>query len=133
MKTETTRFDAIIGKVDEPVLDANAFYLLDLDKIKKVDDIKAVFNALGFNFVGNHPRINMIAHLLDRNNPIYPPQPLEVEEDLSKLDDIEDKTEENAVRSIKFTLDMGDSKDELTKKMQQVHTDEELYDGGQVM
>ena len=133
MKTETTRFDAIIGKVDEPVLDANAFYLLDLNKIKKVDDIKAVFAALGFNFVGNHPRINMIAHLLDRNNPIYPPQPLEVEEDLSKLDDIEDKTEENAVRSIKFTLDMGDSKDELTKKMQQVHTDEELYNGGQVM
>ena len=113
MKTETTRFDAIIGKVDEPALDANAFYLLDLDKIKKVDDIKAVFNALGFNFVGNHPRINMIAHLLDRNNPIYPPQPLEVEEDLSKLDDIDI--------------------DELTKEMQQVHTDEELYDGGQVM
>ena len=88
MKTETTRFDAIIGKVDEPVLDANAFYLLDLNKIKKVDDIKAVFNALGFNFVGNHPRINMIAHLLDRNNPIYPPKEFEVETDLSKLNEI---------------------------------------------
>ena len=93
MKTEATRFDAIIGKVDEPVLDANAFYLLDLDKINTVDDIKAVFNALGFNFVGNHPRINMIAHLLDRNNPIVPPQPLEVETDLSKLDNYEDDVE----------------------------------------
>jgi hypothetical protein len=48
----------------------------------------------------------MIAHLLDRNNPIYPPQPLEVEEDLSKLDELDE--------------------DKLTKIMQQVHTDEEL-------
>jgi hypothetical protein len=93
MKTETTRFDAIIGKVDEPALDPNAFYLLDLDKIKKVDDIKAVFAALGFNFIGSHPRIQHIAHLLDRNNPIYPPKEFEVEEDLSKLDDYEDDVE----------------------------------------
>ena len=90
MKTETTRFDAIIGKLDEPALDPNAFYLLDLDKINTIDDVKAVFNALGFNFIGNHPRITMIAHLLDRNNPIYPPAAFEVEEDLSKLDDYED-------------------------------------------
>ena len=67
---------------------------LDLDKIKTVDDIKAVFNALGFNFVGNHPRINMIAHLLDRNNPIYPPKEFEVETDLSKLDEIENEIAE---------------------------------------
>jgi len=86
MKTETTRFDAIIGKVDEPALDPNAFYLLDLDKIKKVDDIKAIFAALGFNFVGNHPRINMIAHLLDRNNPIYPPQPTQEDFDAANED-----------------------------------------------
>ena len=105
MKTEQAKF-AVLGGADQAALDPNAFYLLDLDKIKKVDDIKAIFAALGFNFVGNHPRINMIAHLLDRNNPIYPPQPLEVEEDLSKLDDID--------------------VDELTKEMQQVHTDEEL-------
>lgn len=109
MKTETTRFEAIVGKLDEPALDMNAFYLLDLDKINTVDDVKAVFNAVGFNFIGSHPRIKYVAHLLDRNNPLKPPPMFEVETDLSKLDDIEDKTEENAVRSIKFTLDMGDN------------------------
>ena len=88
MKTETTRFDAIIGKVDEPALDMNAFYLLDLDKIKTVDDVKAVFNAVGFNFIGSHPRIKYVAHLLDRNNPLKPPPMFEVETDLSKLDDV---------------------------------------------
>jgi len=89
MKTETTRFDAIIGKVDEPVLDPNAFYLLDLNKIKKVDDIKAVLEAIAFNFHSSHPRITAVEHLLDRDHPIYPPKEFEVETDLSKLDDIE--------------------------------------------
>lgn len=106
MKTETGRFEAIVGKLNEPALDLNAFYLLDLDKINTIDDVKAVFNAIGFNFIGSHPRIQHVVHLLDRNNPIYPPQPLEVEEDLSKLDELDE--------------------DELTKEMQQVHTDEEL-------
>ena len=86
MKTEATRFDAIIGKVDEPVLDANAFYLLDLDKINTIDDVKSIFAALGFNFVGNHPRITMIAHLLDRKNPIYPPQPTQEDLDAANED-----------------------------------------------
>jgi hypothetical protein len=94
MKTETTRFDAIIGKVDEPALDTNAFYLLDLNKINTVDDVKSILGALGFNFIGNHPRITMIAHLLDRNNPIYPPKEFEVETDLSKLDEIENEIAE---------------------------------------
>jgi hypothetical protein len=86
MKTETTRFDAIIGKVDEPALDPNAFYLLDLNKIKTLDDIKAIFVALGFNFIGNHPRINAVAHLLDRNNPLYPPQPTQEDLDVANED-----------------------------------------------
>ena len=85
MKTETTRFDAIIGNVNEPALDPNAFYFLDLNKIKTVDDIKTIFATLGFNFVGNHPRIATIAHLLDRNNPVYPPQP--TQEDLDALNE----------------------------------------------
>lgn len=86
MKTETTRFDAIIGKVDEPALDPNAFYLLDLDKINTINDVKSIFASLGFNFVGNHPRITMIAHLLDRNNPIYPPQPTQEDFDAANED-----------------------------------------------
>lgn len=100
-KTETGRFEAVIGKLDEPALEQGAFYLLDYNKINSVDDIKAILEAIAFNFVSNHPRITAVAHLLDRNNPIYPPAELEVETDLSKLD-------------------------ELTKEMQQVHTDEEL-------
>jgi hypothetical protein len=86
MKTEKTRFDAIVGTVDEPALDANAFYLLDLDKINTVDDVKSIFAALGFNFIGNHPRITMISHLLDRNNPIYPPQPTQADLDAANED-----------------------------------------------
>ena len=74
MKTEQTKF-AILGGADQATLDSNAFYLLDLDKIQTVDDIKRILAAIGFNFVGNHPRIALVADLLDRNNPIYPPQP----------------------------------------------------------
>jgi hypothetical protein len=74
MKTEQTKF-AVLGGADQAALDSNAFYLLDLDKIQTVDDIKRILAAIGFNFVGNHPRIALVADLLDRNNPIYPPQP----------------------------------------------------------
>jgi hypothetical protein len=85
MTTEQAKF-AILGNPDEPVLDSNAFYLLDLDKIKTLDDIKSIFGALGFNFVGNHPRIALIAHLLDRKNPIYPPQPTQADLDAANED-----------------------------------------------
>jgi len=105
-KTETGRFDAVIGKLNEPALEQGAFYLLDYNKINSVDDIKAILEAIAFNFVSNHPRIQNVAHLLDRKNPIYPPAELEVETDLSKLNDIDE--------------------DKLLKEMQQVHTDEEL-------
>ena len=105
MKTEQAKF-AILGGADQAALDPNGFYLIDYNKITNVDDIKRILEAIGFNFVGNHPRITLVADLLDRNNPIYPPQPLEVETDLSKLDELDE--------------------DELTKEMQQVHTDEEL-------
>ena len=72
METEQTKF-AVLGGADQAALEANAFYLLDLDKIQTVDDIKRILGAVGFNFVGNHPRIALVADLLDRNNPIYPP------------------------------------------------------------
>ena len=88
-KTETGRFEAIVGKLNEPALEQGAFYLLDYNKINSVDDIKAILEAIAFNFVSNHPRITAVAHLLDRNNPIYPPAELEVETDLSKLNDEE--------------------------------------------
>jgi len=95
MKTTKSSFNQFA------TLNPEAFYLLDYNKINSVDDIKAILEAIAFNFVSNHPRIQNVAHLLDRKNPIYPPAELEVETDLSKLD-------------------------ELTKEMQQVHTDEEL-------
>jgi hypothetical protein len=74
MNAEQTKF-AVLGGADQEALDANAFYLLDLDKIQTVDDIKRIFAAIGFNFVGNHPRIALVADLVDRANPIYPPTP----------------------------------------------------------
>jgi hypothetical protein len=72
MKTEKSKF-AVLGGADQAALDPNAFYLLDLDKIQTVDDVKRILGAIGFNFVGNHPRIELVADLLDRNRPIYPP------------------------------------------------------------
>jgi hypothetical protein len=86
MKTEQTKF-AVLGGADQAALDVNAFYLIDYDKITTVDDIKRILEAIGFNFVGSHPRIALVADLLDRNNPIYPPQPTQA--DLDALDDVE--------------------------------------------
>ena len=74
MKTEQAKF-AVLGGADQAALDPNAFYLLDLDKIQTVDDIKRLLAAIGFNFVGSHPRIALVADLVDRDHPIYPPQP----------------------------------------------------------
>jgi hypothetical protein len=79
MEAEQTKF-AVLGGADQTALDSNAFYLLDLDKIQTVDDIKRILAAIGFNFVGNHPRIALVADLVDRDNPLYPPAPPIVEE-----------------------------------------------------
>ena len=75
MNAEQTKF-AILGGADQEPLDPNAFYLIDQDKVQTVDDIKRILGAIGFNFVGNHPRIAMVADLLDRNNPLIPPTPV---------------------------------------------------------
>jgi hypothetical protein len=73
MKTEQTKF-AVLGGADQAALDPNAFYLIDFDKVETLDEMKRLFAAIGFNFVATHPRIHLIADLLDRNNPIYPPE-----------------------------------------------------------
>ena len=85
MKTEQAKF-AILGGADQAALDVNAFYLIDYNKITNVDDIKRILEAIGFNFVGNHPRITLVADLLDRNNPIYPPQPTQADLDAANED-----------------------------------------------
>ena len=72
MKTEQTKF-AVLGGADLPGLDPIAYYLTDFDNVTTLDEIKRLFAAIGFNFVGNHPRIELVADLLDRNRPIYPP------------------------------------------------------------
>jgi hypothetical protein len=72
MNTEQTKF-AVLGGAEQAALDPNAFYLIDFDKVETLDDLKRLFAAIGFNFVGNHPRIALVADLLDRSNPIYPP------------------------------------------------------------
>ena len=74
MKTQQAKF-AVLGGAGQAPLSPNAFYLLDLDKIQTVDDVKRILAAIGFNFVGNHPRIELVADLLDRDHPIYPPAP----------------------------------------------------------
>ena len=72
MKTEQTKF-AVLGGADLPGLDPIAYYLTDFDNVTTLDEIKRLFAAIGFNFVGNHPRIELVADLLDRDHPIYPP------------------------------------------------------------
>ena len=88
MKTEKSSFDQF------STLKPDAFYLIDYNKVITIEDVKAIFEAIAFNFVGNHPRINTVKHLLDLKNPLIPPKEFEVEEDLSKLEDIEVETEE---------------------------------------
>ena len=84
MKTEQTKF-AVLGGADQAALDPNGFYLIDYDKVETLDDLKRLLTAIGFNFVGNHPRIALVADLLDRDNPIYPPQPTQA--DLDAVDE----------------------------------------------
>jgi hypothetical protein len=63
---------AMLGKPDEPAIDPIGFYNIDFDKITRAEDIVAILAAVNFSFVGNHPRVHLIAHLLDRANVQYP-------------------------------------------------------------
>ena len=83
MKTEKSSFNQF------STLKPDAFYLIDYNKVTTIEDVKVIFDAIGFNFIGVHPRINAVKHLLVLNNPIFPPKEFEVETDLSKLDELE--------------------------------------------
>jgi len=83
MKTQKSTFNQF------NTLKPDAFYLIDYTKVTTIEDVKSIFEAIAFNFVGNHPRINTVKHLLDLNNPLLPPPQFEVETDLSKLDELE--------------------------------------------
>jgi len=83
MKTQKSTFNQF------NTLKPDAFYLIDYTKVTTIEDVKSIFEAIAFNFVGNHPRINTVKHLLDLNNPLVPPPQFEVETDLSKLDELE--------------------------------------------
>jgi len=89
--TETATY-AMLGNADEPAIDPNGFYYIDFDKITRAEDIVAILAAVNFSFVGNHPRMHLIAHLVDRENVQYPKenqygQPIE---DADKNEDGED-------------------------------------------
>ena len=76
MKMEETTYEMdyeknMLGEPDEPAIDPNGFYYIDFDKITRAEDIVAIMAAVNFSFVGNHPRVHLIAHLLDRTNVQY--------------------------------------------------------------
>ena len=73
--TQQTTFNyeqAMLGTPDEPAIDPKGFYFIDFDKITRAEDIVAILAAVNFSFVGNHPRLSLVAHLLDRENVNYP-------------------------------------------------------------
>lgn len=74
MKTEQATFPTM-GTKQEQKLDPNAFYNIDWNKVRSIEDLALIIAAVGFNFVGNHPRIDVVKHLLDYDNPMYPPAP----------------------------------------------------------
>ncbi len=76
METEKATYkdyeQAMLGAPDEAAIDPNGFYYIDFDKITRAEDIVAILAAVNFSFVGNHPRVHLVAHLLDRKNVQYP-------------------------------------------------------------
>jgi hypothetical protein len=53
------------------LLDPKAFYNIDWGKVQRAEDLALIMAAIGFNFVGNHPRIHIVERFLDTNNPMY--------------------------------------------------------------
>jgi hypothetical protein len=85
---------AMLGTPDEPAIDPNGFYHIDFDKITRAEDLVSILAAVNFSFVGNHPRVHLVAHLLDRENVQYPKenqfgQPLPEKLSLPKLKKVE--------------------------------------------
>ena len=71
-KTQADYEQAMLGAPDEQPIDPNGFYFIDFDKITRAEDIVAIIAAVNFSFIGNHPRVHLVAHLLDRKNVQYP-------------------------------------------------------------
>jgi hypothetical protein len=82
MKTEQATYldyeQAMLGTPDEPAIDPKGFYYIDFNKITRAEDIVSILAAVNFSFVGSHPRVHLIAHLLDRANVQYPKDEFEV-------------------------------------------------------
>lgn len=71
-KTQADYEQAMLGAPDEQPIDPNGFYFIDFDKITRAEDIVAIMAAVNFSFIGSHPRVHLVAHLLDRKNVQYP-------------------------------------------------------------
>jgi hypothetical protein len=71
-KTQADYEQAMLGTPDEKPIDPKGFYYVDFDKITKAEDIVAILAAVNFSFIGSHPRVHLVAHLLDRANVQYP-------------------------------------------------------------
>lgn len=71
-KTQADYEQAMLGAPDEQPIDPKGFYFVDFDKITRAEDIVAILAAVNFSFVGSHPRVHLVAHLLDRKNVQYP-------------------------------------------------------------
>jgi hypothetical protein len=71
-KTQADYEQAMLGAPDEQPIDPNGFYFIDFNKIERAEDLVAIMAAVNFSFIGNHPRVHLVAHLLDRVNVQYP-------------------------------------------------------------
>ena len=49
---------------------SDKFYNIDWNKIERAEDIVAILAAINFNFNEHHPRLHLVDHLLDKDNPI---------------------------------------------------------------
>jgi hypothetical protein len=80
-------------------LNPKAFYHIDFDKITKAEDIVAIMAAVNYSFVGDHPRIKLIEHLLDKDNAVLPPPEVPNEPipsvELPRLKKVDDNTGNN--------------------------------------
>jgi hypothetical protein len=71
------------------VVDPNALYLVDFNKMNSVNDLVLIMSCLGISFSGSHPHIEKIKDFLNLENPIpvqaAAPQPQRTEMKLPKL------------------------------------------------
>ncbi len=58
------------------VVNKDALYLVDFNKLSSVEDLVLLFACLGLSFSGYHPHFDKIKKFLDLSNPIQPNQPI---------------------------------------------------------